>query len=144
MDRLTPNRRSWLMSRVRSRDTIPERVVRSLAHRLGYRFRLHRRNLPGCPDLVFPSRHAIVFVHGCFWHQHPNCRKAGIPKSRKRFWLDKFARNVERDSVARKTLRKLGWRVLTIWACQVRDAERLSTRLTSFLDRTGVGTRKSK
>jgi DNA mismatch endonuclease (patch repair protein) len=134
VDRLTAERRSYLMSRVHSRDTTPERIVRNLAHRLGYRFRLHRRDLPGCPDLVFPFRRAIIFVHGCFWHHHEGCRKASIPGTRTDFWLHKFARNVERDAVAQSELERRGWRVLTVWQCETRDNEELRARLIRFLD----------
>ena len=132
-DRLTPERRSWLMSRVRSRDTIPERVVRSLVHRLGYRFRLHRRDLPGTPDLVFPSRRAIIFVHGCFWHRHQGCRKATVPSTRKEFWLQKFARTVNRDATVREALERAGWRVLIVWQCELRDIDALGSRVLAFL-----------
>lgn len=138
MDRLTAERRSRLMSRIRSRDTTPERLVRSLAHRLGYRFRLHRRDLPGSPDVVFPSRRAIVFVHGCFWHRHKGCWKSTVPGTRKKFWLQKFARNVERDAVAHEALERAGWRVLTVWECETRDVDALSSRLIAFLDRPNV------
>ncbi len=137
-DRLTPERRSWLMSRVRSRDTIPERLVRSLVHRLGYRFRLHRRDLPGTPDLVFPSRRAIIFVHGCFWHRHRGCRKATVPSTRKEFWLQKFARNVNRDATVREALERAGWRVLIVWECELRDIDALEARVLAFLGRTEV------
>lgn len=145
VDRLTRQRRSWLMSRVRSRDTAPERAVRSLAHRLGYRFRLHRRDLPGCPDLVFPSRCAIIFVHGCFWHRHKGCRKASVPGTRRKFWLDKFARNIARDRTAKRALSRAGWSVLTVWECETRDAQALSGRLAAFLDdatRRSLATRR--
>lgn len=137
-DRLTPERRSWLMSRVHSRDTIPERVVRSLVHRLGYRFRLHRRDLPGTPDLVFPSRRAIIFVHGCFWHRHQGCRKATVPSTRKEFWLQKFARTVNRDATVREALERAGWRVLIVWQCELRDIDALGPRVLVFLGRTEV------
>ena len=137
-DRLTPERRSWLMSRVRSRDTIPERVVRSLVHRLGYRFRLHRRDLPGTPDLVFPSRRAIIFVHGCFWHRHQGCRKATVPSTRKEFWLQKFARTVNRDATVREALERAGWRVLIVWQCELRDIDALGSRVLAFLGHNEV------
>lgn len=137
-DRLTPERRSWLMSRVHSRDTTPERLVRRLVHRLGYRFRLHRRDLPGTPDLVFPSRRAIIFVHGCFWHRHRGCRKATVPSTRKEFWLQKFARNVNRDATVREALERAGWRVLIVWECELRDIDALGPRVLAFLGRTEV------
>lgn len=134
-DRLPPARRSWLMSRVRGKDTTPELAVRRTAHALGYRFRLHRRDLPGTPDLVFPSRRAVIFVHGCFWHRHPFCRKASVPTSRVDFWNEKFDRNVSRDRRNVDELVQLGWRVLTIWECETHEKGRaaLTARLLSFL-----------
>ena len=132
VDRLTPERRSALMSRVRSKDTSPELRVRKVAHALGYRFRLHRRDLPGCPDLTFVSLGKVIFVHGCFWHRHPRCRKATMPKSRVAFWKAKFDRNVERDQQVKRKLRRLGWRVFTIWECQTHDPERLRSESQRF------------
>lgn len=121
------------MSRVRGKNTAPEFVVRGLAHALGYRFRLHRKDLPGSPDLVFPSRHKVVFVHGCYWHRHPGCRRASTPGTRRDFWEAKFARNVERDARKERELRQAGWDVLTIWECETRDVERLATIAWDFL-----------
>jgi DNA mismatch endonuclease, patch repair protein len=118
VDRLTPEHRSWNMSRIRGRDTQPERAVRSALHRAGYRFRLHRKDLPGRPDIVLPKHRTVVFVHGCFWHRHPGCRFAYTPKSRADFWAAKFLANVERDQRNRRDLRRLGWRVITVWECQ--------------------------
>lgn len=137
VDRLSPARRSALMSKVRSKDTSPELRVRRLAHALGYRFRLHRRDLPGCPDLVLPSRRKVIFVHGCFWHRHPGCPKATTPKSRVAFWTAKFQRNVERDREAEAKLHSLGWKVRTIWECQTKDPEELQRLLTLSLDAKG-------
>lgn len=122
------------MSRIRSRDTKPEIVVRRVAHRLGYRFRLHRRDLPGTPDLVFPVRRKVVFVHGCFWHRHAGCRFAYEPKSNVSKWQAKFRDNVARDTRVRTALSELGWEVLTVWECETRDIERLSNALIEFLD----------
>ncbi|MCJ2069321.1 very short patch repair endonuclease [Methylobacterium sp. J-030] len=133
MDRLSPTDRSRLMGNVRGKDTTPEMRVRKLAHALGYRFRLHRRDLRGSPDLVFPSRRKAIFVHGCFWHRHPGCRKASTPKTRIEFWQAKFARNVERDARNERELRAAGWDVLTIWECETRDPEILSSTLRTFL-----------
>ncbi len=111
------------MSLVRSKDTRPERLVRSLIHRMGYRYRLHVRRLPGSPDIVFPSRKKVILVHGCFWHQH-NCRMGNrMPKSRLDFWETKLKANKERDRRQRRELGKLGWRVLTIWECQLRSSK---------------------
>lgn len=125
--------RSAIMSRIRSRDTKPEMIVRRIAHRLGYRFRLHRRDLPGSPDLVFPRYSAIILVNGCFWHRHEGCRNASNPKSRVEFWEDKFRRNVARDRENQSALRDLGWRVLIIWECETRRPEELPGRIDSFL-----------
>lgn len=106
------------MSRIRGRDTQPELLVRSALHRAGYRFRLHRKDLPGRPDIVLPKYHTVVFVHGCFWHRHAGCRFTYTPKSRIAFWQNKFDANVERDRLARDKLRRLGWTVVTVWECQ--------------------------
>jgi len=118
VDRLTREHRSWNMSRIRSRDTAPEKIVRSTLHRAGYRFRLHSSQLPGRPDIVLPKHHTVIFVHGCFWHRHKRCRFAYTPKSRVAFWNEKFLRNVERDHEAAAALRRLGWRVITVWECE--------------------------
>lgn len=136
MDRLSPDARSRLMSRVRGKDTAPEMVVRRLVHALGYRFRLHRKDLPGSPDLVFPGRRVVVFVHGCFWHRHEGCRLASTPKSNEAFWEAKFGRNVERDARKERELRALGWRVLVVWQCETKDRDELTRQLTSFLECT--------
>lgn len=127
------------MARVRNKDTKPELFVRRLAHSLGYRFRLHRRDLPGKPDLVFPSRRAVVFVHGCFWHQHPDpaCKLARMPKTRLDFWIPKLEGNRERDERTIERLEASGWRVLTVWQCELRDREVLVGRLTAFLGPPG-------
>ncbi|MEJ8574150.1 very short patch repair endonuclease [Microbaculum marinum] len=138
-DRLTPERRSYLMSRVRGKDTIPELRVRKLAHALGYRFRLHRRDLPGKPDLVFPRLGKIAFVHGCFWHRHEGCRLATPSKSRTEFWEAKFARNVERDQRVQEELRKLGWDVIVIWECETRDPRKLENKVRRFLAEESQG-----
>ncbi|KAA2235585.1 very short patch repair endonuclease [Salinarimonas soli] len=121
------------MSRIRGRDTKPEMVVRSVAHALGRRFRLQRRDLPGTPDLVFPRSRAVIFVHGCFWHRHSGCRKASTPSTRREFWEEKFARNVVRDAANERKLRAMGWAVLVIWECETRDRERLAEIIGTFL-----------
>ena len=121
MDRVTPAQRSRNMSRVRGKDTGPELAVRRLAHRLGFRFRLHRKDLPGRPDLVFAKHRLVVFVHGCFWHRHEGCRRATRPSSRTDFWDAKFAATVARDAAQRRMLEDAGWRVLTLWECEVKD-----------------------
>lgn len=134
MDALSVEQRSELMSRVRSRDTRPELRVRRLTHRLGYRYRLHRRDLPGSPDLVFPGRRSVVFVHGCFWHRHPGCRNTRTPKSRVEFWTRKFADNVARDERNQAELSALGWRHLIIWECETADTAGLAQRIIEFLE----------
>jgi len=135
MDTLTPVERSERMSRVRSKDTKPEMLVRSLVHRMGYRYKLHDKNLPGNPDLVFPSRHKIIFIHGCFWHRHgKRCELTRWPKSKLEFWKPKLEQNRHRDDSVKRRLRRLGWRTLTIWECQLKDNARLSERLRAFLE----------
>ena len=129
MDRLSPQRRSWNMSRIGGRDTKPELVVRSFLHRRGLRFRLHRAGLPGRPDIVLASSRTAVFVHGCFWHRHHGCRFAYTPKSNLAFWDEKFAKNVERDKRALRTLRSQGWRAVVVWACQVADVQLLERKI---------------
>jgi DNA mismatch endonuclease, patch repair protein len=117
--------RSWTMAQVKSKNTTPEMTVRKAAHALGLRFRLHRRDLPGTPDLVFPSRQTAVFVHGCFWHRH-GCRRATTPVTNVGYWSAKFDRNVQRDVRNVAELRKLGWRCVRIWECETKDANRLA------------------
>jgi DNA mismatch endonuclease (patch repair protein) len=118
-----------MMAGIRGRDTEPELAVRKAAHRLGYRYRLHGRDLPGTPDLIFPRLRKVLFVHGCFWHRHEACRLAYEPKSNSEFWRRKFAGNVARDARAAAQLRDRGWEVLTVWECEVRDASDLSDML---------------
>jgi DNA mismatch endonuclease, patch repair protein len=132
VDTLTPERRSWLMARVKMSDTSPELRVRKCAHAVGLRFRLQRRDLPGRPDLVFPKRKIVLFVHGCFWHRHAGCRKTTTPKTRAEFWQGKFDRNVERDRETAAELTRLGWKVVTVWECETVDREALS----GLLERT--------
>jgi DNA mismatch endonuclease (patch repair protein) len=124
------------MSRVRSKNMRPELAVRKLVFALGYRYRLHARDLPGCPDLVFRPRRKVIFVHGCFWHRHPSpsCPLARMPKSRLDFWLPKLEGNRDRDEKINKALRRDGWKVLTIWECELKNAGRLETRIRRFLD----------
>lgn len=117
--------RSRLMSKVRQKHTAPERLVRSTLQRAGYRFRLHRRDLPGCPDLVLPKHRLALFVHGCFWHRHPDCRRTTTPKTRTEFWLEKFRRNVERDAATLDALELAGWRTVIIWECEAGDERRV-------------------
>jgi len=121
------------MAKVPNRNTKPEILVRSLLHRLGYRFRLHRKDLPGKPDIVLPSRKAAIMVHGCFWHQHPGCKKASVPETRKEFWEVKLLRNVARDVENLAALEERGWKVLTVWECATKDTVGLSRTLREFL-----------
>lgn len=134
-DVFTKAKRSEVMSRIKSRDTEPERLVRSMLHKMGYRFRLHRADLPGKPDLTLSRYQTVIFVHGCFWHRHKGCRFAYTPKTRTDFWVTKLESNVTRDRVVKKELRKLGWHVLTVWECELRNADRLERRLDSALKR---------
>lgn len=134
MDRLSKKRRSEIMSRIRGKDTVPELKVRSLIHNLGYRYRLHSKKLPGKPDLVFPGRRKVIFVHGCFWHAHSGCPKGQPPKSNLDFWLDKLETNKKRDAQAVRNLRSGGWQVLTVWQCQIKDVESMTKRIVKFLE----------
>ena len=122
-----------MMSRIKGRDTAPEIAVRRIAHGLGFRFRLCRKDLPGRPDLVFPRYRAVVFVHGCFWHRHEGCQYAYEPKTRVRFWTEKFNQNVARDRRNEETLCILGWRVLAIWECETRNRKGVEERLLDYL-----------
>jgi DNA mismatch endonuclease (patch repair protein) len=133
VDRLTPERRSKLMSRVGSKNTGPELTVRRALHSLGCRYGLHAKDLPGKPDIVMRSRRAVVFVHGCFWHRHPKCRKSSNPSTRVDFWTEKFRRNVDRDRANRAALRREHWRVLVVWECETRNSERLKEKLSCFV-----------
>lgn len=128
-DVFTKSKRSEVMSRIRARDTLPERAVRSMIHRMGYRFRLNQADLPGKPDIVLSRIGTAIFVHGCFWHRHKGCRFAYTPKSRTKFWVEKLESNVIRDRRVNKELAKLGWRVVAVWECELRAPDRLSKRL---------------
>jgi len=136
MDTLTRAERSERMARIRSKDSKPEMVVRRLLHAAGYRYRLHRRDLPGSPDLVFPGRRKAIFIHGCFWHRHPDpeCRLARIPKSRQDFWIPKLEGNFARDLRKQQELASLGWKYLVIWECDLRKPEALRGRIVEFLE----------
>lgn len=137
MDIVDKARRSAMMARIRSKDTQPELRVRQIAHSLGYRYRLHRRDLPGSPDLAFPRLKKVILVHGCYWHRHPDCRYAYSPKSNIKFWKDKFRKNQERDRQSLSDLRSEGWDPLVIWECETRDAEKLQARIAEHLGRAG-------
>lgn len=130
--------RSRLMAGIRTKDTAPELVVRRIAHRMGLRFRLHRKDLPGRPDLVLPKHGLVVFVHGCFWHNHGGCPFAHVPKSRVEFWTQKFAQNVRRDRRNAEALRRLGWRVAVIWECQTADDDAVRERLAALVRQAGA------
>lgn len=132
-DVFSQEKRSWIMGRVRGRDTKPEIMVRSFVHRMGYRFRIHRRELPGCPDIVLPRHGKTIFVHGCFWHGHKQCPRSKRPTTSKRFWNKKLDGNIERDERFRRGLQRMGWKVLVVWECETRAPERLLRKLVRFL-----------
>ncbi len=132
-DVFQPKERSRIMSRVRAEDTSPEKLVRSLIHRMGYRFRLHVKDLPGKPDIVLPRHKKVIFVHGCFWHQHEGCPHAARPASNTEYWNKKLDRNIIRDREHLQQLEYLGWSVLIVWECEMRDREQLSETLRRFL-----------
>jgi DNA mismatch endonuclease (patch repair protein) len=133
VDRLTSERRSALMKSVRQKNTTPERAVRSALHALGYRFRLHRKDLPGTPDIVLPRYKVAIFVHGCFWHRHEGCHFATTPSSNEGYWLPKFASNVARDIRKETALTEAGWRVLTVWECETKSPAALAQRLQELI-----------
>ncbi|MXN66706.1 DNA mismatch endonuclease Vsr [Stappia sp. GBMRC 2046] len=134
MDVLTPDQRRKCMSHIRAKNTKPELAVRRVAHALGYRFRVHRTDLPGKPDLVFPSRRKVIFVHGCFWHRHEGCKLASSPKSNLDYWVPKFERTTERDQSNIEKLSEKGWNSYVIWECEIRDVELLAKSIVTFLD----------
>lgn len=134
MDTLTPEQRSERMGKVRGRDTKPELAVRRRLHAMGYRYRLHDKKLPGSPDLVFAGRRKALFVHGCFWHMHEGCALARMPKSRLEFWRPKLEGNRARDAAKARQLRDLGWDVMTVWECEMRDMDALVARVVAFLN----------
>lgn len=133
MDRISEQRRSWNMSRIKSKNTLPEKVVRSIIHSLGYRFRLYFPKLPGKPDITLPRLKTVVFVHGCYWHRHPGCKLAYTPKTHQEFWDKKFSSNVKRDKHIEKEIKNLGWMILTVWECELADKENLKSRLAREL-----------
>ncbi len=133
VDVVSPTRRSAMMAGIRSRDTRPEMAVRRAVHRLGYRYRLHRRDLPGTPDLVLPRFHVALFVHGCFWHRHEGCRLAYEPKTNVERWRRKFAENAARDNKTAGQLRDGGWDIVTVWECESRRAADLTELLEGYL-----------
>lgn len=132
-DIVSRSKRKEMMSSVKQRHTKPEITVRKLLHRLGYRFRLHDKKLPGTPDIVLPKYKSVIFVHGCFWHQHENCRKARRPTSNVEFWNEKLDKNIERDSRKESELKNTGWKVLTIWDCEIKYEETLIGKIKKNL-----------
>ncbi len=132
-DIVSRKKRSWIMGRIKSKDTKPELAVRSMLFSFGLRFRLHKKELPGHPDVALPKLKTAIFVHGCFWHRHKGCRDNSNPASNSAYWQAKFQRNVERDKRNRAELRKLGWRVITVWECELKKALKLERRLRRLL-----------
>ncbi len=133
VDHLSSQKRSWNMSLIRSSNTKPEILVRKILYALGFRFRLHQKNLPGKPDIVLKKYNTVIFVHGCFWHQHKRCKRANIPKSNQSYWSPKLEHNKKRDVLHKKDLKKLGWKTITIWECEIKNAEKLRTKLSKLL-----------
>ncbi|TXI47153.1 very short patch repair endonuclease [Methylophilus sp.] len=136
VDTVTSEQRSWNMSKIKGKNTHPELLLRSLLHKAGFRFRLHRKDLPSSPDIVLPMYRTVIFVHGCFWHRHPNCRNATMPSSRPEFWAEKFKQNLERDARNSAALVRAGWKVYIVWECELRSKkeeilERLSESIRS-------------
>lgn len=131
-DTFSPYKRSWVMSRIRSCNTFPEKTVRSILHANGFRFRIHRKDLPGKPDIVLPKFRTVVFVHGCFWHKCPHCKSGRLPKSNLSYWEPKLRKNQERDENNSLQLKKIGWNVITIWTCQT-DEKNIQRLLISKL-----------
>jgi len=134
MDIWSKEKRSHVMSRIHSKDTKPEMTVRSLLHIMGYRFQLHRRELPGCPDIVLPKYKSVIFIHGCFWHLHEGCRDGTVPKTQHDKWKLKLETNVERDKLHYQELQKMGWKVLVIWECEVeKQLDMVKLKIMDFL-----------
>lgn len=134
MDVFSPEKRSQVMSRIRSKDTKPEKIIRSILHKQGFRFRINRKDLPGKPDIVLPKYKTVIFVHGCFWHRHEGCKYAYTPKSNIDFWNKKFSSTLQRDKNIQNKLRKSGWKVLTIWECEIKEIEKTPELLDSLLN----------
>lgn len=134
MDIFTREKRSQIMSRIGGKNTKPELIVRSLLHNMGYRFRLHRKDLPGKPDITLPKYKKVIFIHGCFWHSHQDCSRSTRPSTNEKFWQEKLDKNIERDKLNIKNIEMLGWSSLVVWTCEVRDVDRLKIKLISFLE----------
>lgn len=135
MDKLSPKHRSWNMGRIKSVNTSPEIIVRKLLHKMGYRFRLHRRDLPGTPDIVLPKFKTVIEVRGCYWHRHAGCPDATTPKTNTAFWVDKFNKTIERDKRNFKAIKKLGWQVIVVWQCEIKDLNILKTKFQTAINR---------
>lgn len=133
MDTVDPERRSQIMARIRSKNTKPEQIVRKIAYGLGYRYRLHCKDVPGKPDLTFKSRKKAIFVHGCFWHVHKGCKRGNTPKSNVKYWEKKLKRNIERDHANLEKLYSEGWNVLIIWECETKDPDSIAKKIVDFL-----------
>lgn len=133
MDVVSPEKRSRMMAGIKGKNTKPEMVVRKLVHSMGFRFRLHRKDLPGSPDIVLPRLKKAIFVHGCFWHRHQGCKFAYTPKSNTEFWLAKLDANMRRDTAALQALAALGWEILIVWECEVSNLPALTTKVNLFL-----------
>jgi DNA mismatch endonuclease, patch repair protein len=139
MDVFDKAKRSWIMARIRGADTKPELLVRSIVHRLGFRFRLHDKRLPGNPDMVLRRHHKVIFVHGCFWHGHKGCMRSSRPAANSSFWRKKLDGNVARDRKNMRLLHKAGWETLVVWQCQISNIERLTLRIERFMKKQGDG-----
>ena len=133
VNHLSYEKRSWNMRLIRSTDTKPEIIIRKLLHSLGYRFRLHKKSLPGKPDIVLKKYKTVIFVHGCFWHQHKKCKRSNIPKSNRAYWKPKLTKNIKRDEQHKLILKKLGWRTIVIWECETKDLEKFKKKLLKTL-----------
>lgn len=140
VDHVTPEVRSRIMASVRSKGTGPEMAIRQSLHRRGYRYRLHRKDLPGRPDLTFVAKRKVLFINGCFWHLHPGCPRAKLPKSNRDFWVSKLERNRRRDADSIESLRKLGWDTMTVWQCELLDMDSALYRIVTFLGPPGPTT----
>ena len=138
-DRFSPEKRSQIMSRVKGRNTSPERTVRSWLHRLGYRFRLHHKKLPGHPDIVLPKYRAVIFVHGCFWHGHQGCSRSKRPATNREFWDKKIDATIQRDREVQQRLHAMNWRVLVIWQCEIKNGDMITARLRDFIEGNNYG-----
>jgi len=129
MDNLTQKQRRYCMSKIRSKDTKPEKAVRTILDKLNIRYNIHAKTLPGTPDIVIPEIKKIIFVNGCFWHQHKNCKRANIPKTNKEYWIKKLSRNIKKQNIDIKNLRKVGWSISVIWECQTKDETALIKKI---------------